>query len=153
MCLSRDHRGELEIDHQERDPLNHDRRPCTYAAHSSRERPCGAGKYDSYRNVTHVQPDAHPNQTLETRRAGHITEVSAAPGDSRDRGDGEAPGRHLNRKMLEQWRLKSAHHHSRESSRAAEDGETRPEQETQQMLLLGAKKRIGPHACDASRTR
>ena len=148
--LSRDRGGELKIDHKERDPVNDDRRAGTHSTHFSGEHPRGAGEYGAYRNVTHIQPDAHPQKPLETGGAGNVPKVRALPSDARHRADRESPRRYLNGEMLEQRRLKPARHHNRQSSRAAEDGETRPEEESQQMLLLGAKKRIGPHACDAS---
>jgi hypothetical protein len=150
MLLSRDGGGELEIDHEERDSLDDDRRTSAYAAHSLSKRPCGDGEYGSHRNVTHIQTNAHPEKTLEPRCARYIAKMGASPAKSRDRSDGETPNGHLNRELLEEWRLKAAHHHDRERRGTAKDRKTRPEQKAEQMLLLGAKERIGPHACDAS---
>jgi hypothetical protein len=143
----------LEIDQEKRHSLNDDRRTRAHAGDSLREDPSGAGENGSYRNVTHVQSDAHPEKSLETRRAGHITELGASPANPCNPADSKPPRCHLNREVLEQRRLKPARRDYREGCRAAEDGETRPEQESEQVLLLGAKERIGPHGCDASRKR
>ena len=133
--------------------MNDDRRSGPDSAHSLGENPCGAGENRPYRNVTHIQSDAHPYETFETSGAGYVAKSCRAPANTRDRADSEPPRGHLNCEVFEQRRLESARDHRRERCRAAEDGKARPEQESQQMLLFRAKKRIGPHECDASRQR
>ena len=131
--------------------MNDDRRSGPDSAHSPGENPSSAGENRPYRNVTHIQSDAHPYETFETSSAGYVAKSCRAPANSCDRTDNKPPGGHLNREVLEQRRLESARDHRRERCRAAEYGKARPEQESQQMLLFRAKKRIGPHDCDASR--
>src|SRR5215831_18305654 len=64
--LPRHHRGELELDHEERQPLNDNPDARADERHASRQLPCNHRHRRANGYVSHIQPDVCPHEPLES---------------------------------------------------------------------------------------
>ena len=72
------------------------------------------------------------------------------PFERGDRADYDPPERHLQGEVRQERGSNASQTDQRRDRRRRKNGQSRPQQEAQQMLLFGMEKRVGPHASDAS---